>query len=131
MIPFMNNSSKTLYVWHEFDTKNSTIDTSLNIRGYIMEPSNGHKVLPNTLNTTCLSIIPRNCFEGYPNIIIFILNEAIITNTSINTIETNYMILQRYDLTPTDLQKLDWQVSYPPTEAMKDIKMYPPYNSEE
>lgn len=27
----------------------------------------------------------------------------------------NYMVLQRYDLSLQDLQRLNWQISYPPT----------------
>ena len=38
-----------------------------------------------------------------------------------------YMILKRYDLSLSDLKLLEWSIYYPPTEEMKDIKMYPPY----
>jgi len=46
------------------------------------------------------------------------------------TIREEYKILVRYDLSHNDLRKLDWRIYYPPTEAMKDIKMYPPYGKE-
>ena len=39
-------------------------------------------------------------------------------------------ILQRYDLKGKDIKRLNYTVPYPPTEAMRDIKMYPPYESE-
>ena len=41
--------------------------------------------------------------------------------------ELKFKTLKRYDLTLEDLRKLDWTVTYPPTEAMKDITMHPPY----
>ncbi len=43
------------------------------------------------------------------------------------TIRQEYKILVRYDLSHNDLKKLNWRIYYPPTEAMKDMKMYPPY----
>jgi hypothetical protein len=41
-----------------------------------------------------------------------------------------YKTLKRYDLSLYDLQELDWTISYPPTEAMKGMKMYPPYGKD-
>ena len=43
------------------------------------------------------------------------------------TIRKEYKILMRYDFSYTDFQKLNWEVYYPPTEVMKDMKMFPPY----
>jgi 3-deoxy-D-arabino-heptulosonate 7-phosphate (DAHP) synthase len=47
-------------------------------------------------------------------------------------IQRNYKVLRRYDLSVEDIQKLKNKndvpvITYPPTEATKDIKMYPPY----
>jgi hypothetical protein len=52
-----------------------------------------------------------------------------------NTLETmpwdivmkKYLILQRFDVSLQDMQRLNWTITYPPTVEMKDIKMYPPY----
>ena len=48
---------------------------------------------------------------------------------TISFINSNYdrLVLQRYDITLEDLQKLDWKITYPPDERMKNVKMYPPY----
>ena len=54
---------------------------------------------------------------------------AILAPIIFNTIRIGYKILQRYDLTGKDFAK--YKISYPPTEEMKDIKMYPPYKKEE
>ena len=45
-------------------------------------------------------------------------------------IRQEYKILVRYDLSHNDLRKLNWNIYYPPTEAMKDMKMFPPFGSE-
>jgi hypothetical protein len=36
-------------------------------------------------------------------------------------------LVRRYDLSLSDIQKMNWVLYYPPTENMKDIKMYPAY----
>jgi hypothetical protein len=121
MIPFANNSDKTLYVFFKTDPR---IDTLLK-KNYPSE-----NILPNSVNTTCIYLRQRECFEGFPNIIIFILDWQIVSTTSYNIIERDYLILRRYDLTRADLQLLNWEVPYPPDERMKNMKMYPPYESE-
>lgn len=50
-------------------------------------------------------------------------------------VRQGYKVLQRYDLSIEDIQKLKNkndvpEIPYPPTEAMRNIKMYPPYGSE-
>lgn len=45
-----------------------------------------------------------------------------------SVIRQEYKILVRYDLSHADLKKLEWRFYYPPTEAMKNMKMYPEYN---
>jgi hypothetical protein len=44
-------------------------------------------------------------------------------------IQKDYKILQRYDISAEDIKYLNNEVPYPPTEAMKDMKMYPPYKN--
>ncbi len=41
----------------------------------------------------------------------------------------NYKVTQRYDLSLSDLDRLGWTITYPPTEAMKDVKMWPTYGT--
>lgn len=38
-----------------------------------------------------------------------------------------YKILKRYDLSLKDLKQLNWTVTYPPGDSMKDVKQFPPY----
>lgn len=39
------------------------------------------------------------------------------------------MVLQRYDITDQDLEKINRQLSFPPTPAMVNISMWPPYGT--
>lgn len=41
-------------------------------------------------------------------------------------IREEYKILKRYDLSLSDLERLDFTVAYPPDASMTGIKMYPP-----
>lgn len=43
------------------------------------------------------------------------------------TIIDEYKVLKRYDLSIEDIQLLNYDIPYPPTERMKDMQMYPPY----
>ena len=60
----------------------------------------------------------------------YILDAFVVENTPWEVVARDYLVLKRYDLSLSDLQKLDWRVTYPPTEAMKDVAQYPPYGSE-
>jgi hypothetical protein len=63
-------------------------------------------------------------------ICLFIFDKDTMNTYSWKQIQDDYKVLQRYDLSPENLQTLKYQISYPPTEAMKNMKMYPPYGSE-
>jgi hypothetical protein len=86
-----------------------------------------YRVVPHTKNTT--GLMRRSCHESNIKtfISIYIFDANVLATFSWGTIEKNYMVLQRYDLTKEDLQRLNWELTYPPNEAMKDVKMYPPY----
>ena len=65
---------------------------------------------------------------------IFIFNKDILDNYSWEEIQLDYKILRRYDLSLEDLKKLSNEkgtpiIHYPPSEKMKDMKMYPHYGS--
>ncbi len=61
---------------------------------------------------------------------IYIFDAEVIENTPWETVVRDYLVLKRYDLSLSDLQRLNWQVTYPPTEAMKDIQQWPEYGSD-
>ena len=130
-IKIMNHSDRGFY----FLDKNVYYDyierDSLFIPGY--NPTS------DKLNTYCSAgksntLYTRSAFEGafqgkvkakYLHVILF--DEDIIHTVPWDTIRKNIMTLKRYYLTLEDLQRLDWKITYPPTEAMKDVVQYPPY----
>ncbi|GHT77113.1 hypothetical protein FACS189413_19790 [Bacteroidia bacterium] len=63
---------------------------------------------------------------------LFLFDTDTLACYSWSEIKTEYKILQRYDLSSGDIKKLLDEydrviIPYPPTEAIKDMKMYPPY----
>lgn len=66
-------------------------------------------------------ILPKDTMSVY------FFNYDTLQHYSWETIRREYKILQRYDLSIEDLHLLDDNIVYPPSEAMKNMKMYPPY----
>jgi hypothetical protein len=65
---------------------------------------------------------------------IFIFNNDTIENYSWETVQQNYKVLVRYDLSSEDVQNLYnkygiTEIPYPPDYRMKNMKMYPPYGT--
>ena len=58
---------------------------------------------------------------------IFIISLDAMKKDTCSEIRDSYNILKRYDVSLRDLENLNWTISYPPGEAMKDIKQFPPY----
>jgi len=78
-----------------------------------------------------------DCYEAefhpigiFDTIYVYVFYASVVENTPWEVVARDYLVLKRYDLTLEDLQRLDWKITYPPTEAMKDVKQYPPYGSE-
>lgn len=57
----------------------------------------------------------------------FILSPDTILKYGWEDVRKNYRILKRYDLSYSDVESLDFKIYYPPTQAMKHMKMYPLY----
>ena len=62
--------------------------------------------------------LPRN---------LYVFDAALIEKTSWDVVVRDNLVLKRYELSLEDLQRLNWRITYPPTELMKDIKQDPPY----
>ena len=66
--------------------------------------------------------------KGNTNVLSLFIFDADTFNTySWDEIKNDYKILRRYDLSLQDIKNLNYIIPYPPTETMKNIKMYPPY----
>ena len=127
-IRFSNNSEKSLYVNKDtyylrdldpFDIRNSSF------------------FRPEQKNIKCCeenkdALFSASCYEHILDmgkvVFIFIFDAKVVENTPWEVVAKDYLVLKRYDLTLEDLQRLNWKITYPPTEAMKDIKQWPPYS---
>jgi hypothetical protein len=121
-IAFKNNADIDVYIKFTYDTLGFYILFSNPLGDEMC------KVKPHTKNTSVLW--QRSCYESYIKnyIRIYIFDANVLATVPWNIIGQYNMVLQCYDLTKEDLQRLNWEVTYPPTEAMKDVQMYPPYN---
>ncbi len=78
------------------------------------------------------SVKRERIFKGLPKdtLSIFIFNMDDLTqNSSWDELTYGKRFLQRYDMSLEDMKGLGSKVPYPPTEVMKNMKMYPPYGS--
>ncbi|MDR0873257.1 MAG: hypothetical protein LBN27_07320 [Prevotellaceae bacterium] len=125
-----NNSEKDVYVYRYGNYPDTTINESYptSYKFRIVNAGTSNQVRPCPLGDWWEKVFD---LDNLQCISIFILNATFIEphmndeNFTVN--ET--MALQRYDLTLEDLNGLDWTISYPPDERMKDMKMYPPYGN--
>jgi hypothetical protein len=96
----------------------------------------GYTTKPNTTNTSWS--IPIYSYEiwisGFPKdtVSIYIFSQDTVNIYEWEIIQQDYKILQRYDLSLEDINNLKNEndipvITYPPSEAMKNMKMYPPY----
>lgn len=69
--------------------------------------------------------------RGTDTISVFILHSDTVKKYSWDIIRSEYKVLKRYDLSLRDLRDLNYTIYYPPTRAMRTIKMYPPYGVNE
>jgi hypothetical protein len=132
-ITFVNNSDITLYVKDDaFYLVDYPNPFDISKRSYF--DSWQKNIKSQEVNKDAISS-PSMCIEHFFDddlqlLYVYIFDAAIVENTPWEVVARDYLVLKRYDVTLADLQRLDWNISYPPDERMKDIKQYPPYGSE-
>ena len=124
-IRFSNNTSKALYIMdyplaHYFP---DPFDITNLPRGYKVNSGeqNNRKM---RVHDECLEIYIKNSMG---TVFVYVFDAEIIENTEWKVVKRDYLVLKRYDVSLKDLQQLDWTITYPPDERMKDIKQWPPY----
>ena len=55
----------------------------------------------------------------------FFIAKETLENNYWSEIKTNYLILKRYDVSYNDFESVDFEIVYPPTIEMENIRMYP------
>ena len=68
---------------------------------------------------------------GHKILMVFVFDADTIDYYGWSYIRDNHINItkQRYDLSLDDLIKLDFILQFPPTEEMRNIKMWPPYGT--
>ncbi|WCM40833.1 hypothetical protein MG290_07550 [Flavobacterium sp. CBA20B-1] len=120
----INNSEKTIYF-----EKNESIISNVYPDTLIPEQKVQLKVSPHTISYQGGLISIEEVFKKYniDTLSIYFFDAYVVDNYSWETIREEYKVLKRYDLSIEDIQLLDYEITYPPTEVMKDMRMYPPY----
>ena len=130
-VNFRNNTNFVLYDYVAFGYADNKCypDTSI-----FFDSPNGH-TQPNSYSITTLHRELVDIIrERIPSdtLSIFYFHPDTLQKYTWEEIRQGYKVLRRYDLSIEDIQKLKNkngvpEIPYPPTEVMKDMKMYPPY----
>jgi hypothetical protein len=125
---FDNHTNDALVVYMALGIASAYPDTLLpsDVNNMHIGRSDPHSKQPMYANGY---VKPEDIVKGLPldTLSIFIIFEDTLLTYSWEVIRSDYKILKRYDLSLQDLQKLNYTIPYPPTETMKNMKMYPPY----
>lgn len=121
-ITFYNYSDKEIYV---VQSDRDYPDTASLQRYAFWNQPQTYKVVSHGTNTDAFwrRSSYESSFKTWQDTLMVLVFDAEILE--INKIADDGAVLQRYDLSLQDLQRLNWTLSYPPTESMKDIKMWP------
>lgn len=136
-IPFKNNADHSIYVYSEIKEQYHALpnyqDTIL--QSYYPDPSLDpatNKTLPAEENIGALfswSAYEYAFGDDFDTLLVFVFNADTLELLGWDTIRAYYKVEQRYDLSLEDLQNIGFKLSFPPTEAMKHIHMWPPYGT--
>jgi hypothetical protein len=127
-----NNSEDTIECYFGFDGESDGIyypDTSIVLQ---YDPGTIYKARPGwyCVNTrpiewgAIISSLPRDTMS------IFIFHTDTVKKYSWDMIRSGYRVLKRYDLSAHDIELLDYEIPFPPTELMKSMKMWPGFNEQ-
>ena len=121
---FVNNTDFPIRVFNQRGT------SPLHYVEWIRENNPCYYVPANSTNESTLS--PglgwyfERLYEGV-DATIFVLDAKYSYIEVINRESDEGIILVRYDMSLQDFKDLDWEISFPPDERMKNIRMSPPY----
>jgi len=120
----INNSDMTLYFDPNVSNRANVYPDTL-----IRETKVQLKIWPHTASHQGGIISTEEVFRRHniDTLSIYFFDAETVDNIPWETIREEYKVLKRYDLSLEDIQFLDYEISYPPTEQMKDMRMYPPY----
>ena len=60
---------------------------------------------------------------------LYVFSTELLSTVGWDSLRTTYSVLQRYDICLNDFRLLHHYPTFPPTEEMRNIKMWPPYGT--
>jgi hypothetical protein len=104
-IDLVNNTNNSYYAFPSYNSPDTLF--------YSFESAT--EILPNEIKGIGSIIGWENLIETIEDktLIIFLVDKDTLTKYSNNDIVNNYRISRRYDLTVTELDSLDWTITYP------------------
>jgi hypothetical protein len=130
------------YPWYVMNQANYSIKSYLAFGYYDFSPTaypdtilpiNNHigmnNVESNEKQLVWESVNKEDLIKSLPldTLSVFIFHADTLDKYTWEEVRDNYKILVRYDLSLQNLQLLNYTITYPPDERMKNMKMYPPY----
>jgi hypothetical protein len=126
-ILFCNETDYNVYLARSYDYP----DTSLLHTQNVMTPGWYRAVESHNYNNEALT--SRGSYESkfisMDTLIVFVFNADTLSDYGWDNVKDCYKVAQRYDLSLSDIQNLNWKLAFPPTEEMRNIKMWPPYGT--
>lgn len=108
---FTNESESAIYV----TVSDMFIDTTYVLVNY--DPGNDpdkYKIYPNESKVVIKPICSwEKVYEQEDTLAFYIFDADVIDSLPWSTIKSNYMVLERYDLTLSDLEYMNWEIKYP------------------
>ena len=126
-IRFYNASVYNAFIGISFDYP----DTTLRNRQDVTTPGWYLGVESHNSNNDALASMTsyESIFYSIDTLIIFVFNADTLSARGWDNVKEHNIVTQRYDLSLSDLYNLDWRLTFPPTEEMRNIKMWPPYGT--
>lgn len=123
-IIFENDSDKTICVYADVSYP---VDSLRAIRAMV---ANSYEIPPRSQNTMTWGVGKWQSWyssfdlsdRGYVSFTI--LDSEVMKSNNVESIQENYNILARYDLTKEDFDKLKLKLTYPPTPEMSHVHMW-------
>ena len=121
-----NNSSIDIYFDFDYNVPiNDT--TTLYISNVAFNHPQNYKVSSFDSINYRLAVSWEKAYEKIDTVTFYIFDANVLENIPMDTVRENYFVLQKYNISLDDFEQLNWVITWPPDETMKDITMWPPY----
>lgn len=121
-----NDTMEELYVYGAYPNCNTLLPASQPVLERLAPAEN--LMSSPYLHILCESYDWSDALASTDTVRLFFFESKIVSENEWSVISRDNLVLQRYDLTKDDLNRLNWRIAYPPTEDMMDVCMWPPYN---